>query len=72
MRVMPNTPALVGVGASVFCLNQHATDADRQLVRKLLSAVGLFTLRNDFGIREQCTLILQELAMSFRRASSTQ
>lgn len=43
-RVMPNTPTLVGAGASVFCLND-ATAAgntgDSATVRAMLGAVGL-------------------------------
>jgi len=41
IRVMPNTPALVGAGASGFALGKHATAADGELAQKLLSAVGL-------------------------------
>ncbi len=40
VRVMPNTPCLIGKGASGFSLGEHATRADGQLVAKLLSAVG--------------------------------
>ncbi|HEV8059388.1 MAG TPA: pyrroline-5-carboxylate reductase [Gemmataceae bacterium] len=40
VRVMPNTPCLVGAGASAFALGEHATTADGQLVQKLLDAVG--------------------------------
>ena len=41
IRVMPNTPALVGAGASAFALGKSATTADGELAKKLLSAVGL-------------------------------
>ena len=41
IRVMPNTPALVGVGASAFALGKNATAADGELAKKLLSAVGI-------------------------------
>ena len=41
IRVMPNTPALVGQGASAYAMGPGATSADSQLVRKLLSAVGI-------------------------------
>ncbi len=41
IRVMPNTPALVGAGASAFALGQSATAADGELAQKLLAAVGL-------------------------------
>lgn len=40
VRVMPNTPALVGDGASVFCPNTSATDLDRAAAESLLSSVG--------------------------------
>lgn len=41
IRVMPNTPALVGEGASGFALGTNATTADGELAQKLLSAVGV-------------------------------
>jgi len=41
IRVMPNTPALVGAGASAFAAGRHATPADAELAGRLLSAVGL-------------------------------
>lgn len=40
VRVMPNTPCLVGRGACGFCLGTAATESDAALVEKLLSAVG--------------------------------
>lgn len=41
VRVMPNTPCLVGCGASAYALGNEATPADGALVGKLLSVVGL-------------------------------
>ncbi len=41
VRVMPNTPCLVGQSASAYCLGPRATTSDGQLVGQLLSAVGL-------------------------------
>jgi len=41
IRVMPNTPALVGEAASAFALGKSATTADAELAKKLLSAVGI-------------------------------
>src|SRR6185436_12348978 len=41
IRVMPNTPALVGESASGFALGKSATAADADTARKLLSAVGV-------------------------------
>jgi pyrroline-5-carboxylate reductase len=40
VRVMPNTPALIGKGASAFALGPAATAADGLLVSQLLGAVG--------------------------------
>ncbi len=40
IRVMPNTPALVGEGAAAFCRGRHATDAHAALVADLFGAVG--------------------------------
>jgi len=41
IRVMPNTPALVGESASGYALGKSATRADGQLAQRILSTVGL-------------------------------
>jgi len=41
IRVMPNTPALVGCGASVFARGKYASDKDAEITEKLFSAVGI-------------------------------
>ncbi len=41
IRVMPNTPALVGASASGFTPGKAATPADAQLAQRLFGAVGL-------------------------------
>ena len=41
VRVMPNTPCLVGQGASAYALGARATSDDAELVQSLLSAVGV-------------------------------
>ncbi|MFA6545619.1 MAG: pyrroline-5-carboxylate reductase [Limisphaerales bacterium] len=41
VRVMPNTPALVGASASAFATGKNATPADAALTQKLFSAVGV-------------------------------
>jgi len=41
IRVMPNTPALVGASASAFALGEAATADDAKLAQKLFSTVGL-------------------------------
>jgi pyrroline-5-carboxylate reductase len=40
IRVMPNTPCLVGAGASGYCLGSVATAEDGVLVERILTAVG--------------------------------
>ncbi len=40
VRVMPNTPCLVGKGASVICAGSRASTADVKLVKKMFAAVG--------------------------------
>lgn len=41
IRAMPNTPALVGMGATGVCAGTHATEEDMALSLALLSAVGI-------------------------------
>jgi pyrroline-5-carboxylate reductase len=40
VRVMPNTPALVGEGAAGYCLGQRAGHEDEEVVRACLGSVG--------------------------------
>jgi pyrroline-5-carboxylate reductase len=41
IRVMPNTPAVVGASATAFALGKAATAEDRELALKLFSTVGV-------------------------------
>lgn len=41
IRVMPNTPSLVGAGASAFCAADDATEEDCQWIEQALSGVGM-------------------------------
>ncbi|MEM9730461.1 MAG: pyrroline-5-carboxylate reductase [Myxococcota bacterium] len=41
IRTMPNTPALVGVGATAVAAGTHATDEDTQMAATLFESVGL-------------------------------
>ena len=41
VRVMPNTPCLVGQAACGYCVSKTATPDDAQLINRLLSAVGI-------------------------------
>jgi pyrroline-5-carboxylate reductase len=46
IRVMPNTPALVGASASAYALGKSARPEDAELAQKLFSSVGVaFQLR---------------------------
>lgn len=40
VRAMPNTPALVGVGAAAIAANAHASAADLDWARSILQSVG--------------------------------
>lgn len=41
VRVMPNTPALIGQAASAFCCNARVTKEDKAFVLDLLQSIGL-------------------------------
>jgi pyrroline-5-carboxylate reductase len=43
VRAMPNTPALVGLGATAIARGEHATEEDVQLATQLFQAVGMCT-----------------------------
>lgn len=40
VRAMPNTPALLGVGAAAYCLGRHAVEAHGQKTSEILRGVG--------------------------------
>jgi pyrroline-5-carboxylate reductase len=40
VRAMPNTPALVGAGATAYCSNAAADDGDRDVARAMFESVG--------------------------------
>jgi len=41
IRVMPNTPALVGAGASALAHNENVSDNELAYVKKLLQSIGI-------------------------------
>jgi pyrroline-5-carboxylate reductase len=43
IRVMPNTPALIGKGAAAFSPGRNATESDFRMAERLLGAVGIVT-----------------------------
>jgi pyrroline-5-carboxylate reductase len=44
VRAMPNTPALVGLGATALSGGEHATEQDVAFAQKLFDAVGITTV----------------------------
>lgn len=54
VRVMPNTPCLVGEAACGFALGNHATDDDKTLVKSLLDAVGISEEVNEALLNGEC------------------
>ncbi len=47
VRVMPNTPALVGEGCGGYAVSPSATAEDKALAEKILAAIGGFYLLNE-------------------------
>ncbi len=47
VRTMPNTPALVGLGATAIAGGEHATEEDIALVTKIFDAVGMTTVLDE-------------------------
>jgi len=41
VRAMPNTPALVGCGATAICAGEHATEQDLEAAKKIFDSVGM-------------------------------
>lgn len=55
VRVMPNTPALLGKGMAVAVRGRHATPADERLVLRLLRTVGKARAVDEEGILDAVT-----------------
>lgn len=56
VRVMPNTPALVGAGAAAMCKGAHATDDDLATAEAILGAVGI-TVRTEEALLDAVTAL---------------
>jgi pyrroline-5-carboxylate reductase len=54
VRTMPNTPALVGEGATALCAGAHVEPKDLELAERLMSAGGL-TVRVDESMMDAVT-----------------
>ncbi len=57
VRSMPNTPALVGRGASVACANANVTQEERRICHDLLSAVGVVAWVEDESLMDAVTAV---------------
>lgn len=57
VRCMPNTPALVGQGASGLYANQHVTTEQKALAEKLMSAVGINIWLDDENLIDSVTAV---------------
>jgi pyrroline-5-carboxylate reductase len=47
VRTMPNTPALVGAGATAIAAGGHATDDDLQAAKRIFDSVGLTVILDE-------------------------
>lgn len=57
IRVMPNTPALVGKGISVLCGNPAVTQTQKQTAMDLLAAVGHAEWMDDESLMDAVTAV---------------
>lgn len=57
VRAMPNTPAAVGLGATVACAADTVTAQQRRLCEQLLSAVGSFHWIDDEALLDAVTAV---------------
>lgn len=57
VRCMPNTPALVGLGASGLFGNSHLGEAQKQLAERILGAVGLVEWLDDEKLMDTVTAV---------------
>ncbi|MBZ9540081.1 pyrroline-5-carboxylate reductase [Modicisalibacter tunisiensis] len=57
VRCMPNTPSLVGAGASGLYANARVSDAQRELATTLLEAVGIVEWVDDEALLEAVTAV---------------
>lgn len=57
VRVMPNTPSLVGKGAAVLCGGSAARPSDLRVVRKLFESVGVAYVVDDENLMHAVTAL---------------
>ena len=66
MRVMPNTPCLIGQAASAYVLGTHATDDDAQKTYALMSSVGELTVLPCTVLAQRCFVFLAYISFSLK------
>ncbi len=57
VRVMPNTPALIGAGASALYANNHVTAEQRILAESILRAMGIIVWLKDEKLMDAVTAL---------------
>ena len=57
VRCMPNTPALIGAGATGVCANMRASAAQREIAQSLLSAAGSVAWIEDEALMDTVTAL---------------
>ncbi len=57
VRAMPNTPAAVGLGATVACAGRNTSKQQRQLCQRLLTAVGSLSWVEDEALMDAVTAL---------------
>lgn len=57
VRAMPNTPAAVGLGATVACSGANVSSEQRRLCQRLLAAVGSFHWVDDEALIDAATAV---------------
>lgn len=57
VRTMPNTPALLGVGAAGLCANAQVTDSQRDSAQRIMDAVGITTWVQEESLLDAVTAV---------------
>ncbi|HET8940824.1 MAG TPA: pyrroline-5-carboxylate reductase [Rudaea sp.] len=57
VRCMPNTPALIGAGASGLCANTHTSPMQRDQAQSILGAAGLIEWIDDEALMDTVTAV---------------
>jgi pyrroline-5-carboxylate reductase len=57
IRIMPNTPALIGYGASALYANPSVSQQDRDLAEKIMQSVGIVAWLHDEALMDTVTAL---------------